>query len=64
MVIDLSNSPSFDRKAALEFFETSGSNLLVAEAAAGIRHHVTLSIVGPTEYLTMSISAPKSCKRN
>jgi uncharacterized protein YbjT (DUF2867 family) len=46
VVIDLSNPPSFDRKAALEFFETSGRNLLAAEAAAGIWHHVTLSIVG------------------
>jgi uncharacterized protein YbjT (DUF2867 family) len=46
VVIDLSNPPSFDRKAVLEFFETSGSNLLAAEAAAGIWHHVTLSIVG------------------
>jgi uncharacterized protein YbjT (DUF2867 family) len=46
VVIDLSNAPSFDPKAVLEFFETSGRNLLAAEAAAGIRHHVTLSIVG------------------
>src|SRR5580692_11747873 len=46
-VIDLANSPSFEDKAVLEFFETSGHNLLAAEAAAGgIRHHVALSIVG------------------
>ena len=46
-VIDLTNSPSFEDKAVLEFFETSGRNLLAAEAAAGgIRHHVALSIVG------------------
>jgi uncharacterized protein YbjT (DUF2867 family) len=45
-VIDLANSPSFEDKAALEFFETSGRNLLAAEAAAGVRHHVALSIVG------------------
>jgi uncharacterized protein YbjT (DUF2867 family) len=45
-VIDLANSPSFEDKAVLEFFETSGRNLLAAEAAAGIRHHVALSIVG------------------
>ena len=46
VVIDLSNAPSSDRQAVLEFFETSGRNLVAAEAAAGIRHHVTLSIVG------------------
>src|SRR5437764_775845 len=46
VVIDLANSPSFEDKAVLEFFETSGHNLLAAEAAAGVRHHVALSIVG------------------
>jgi uncharacterized protein YbjT (DUF2867 family) len=46
VVIDLANSPSFENRAVLEFFETSGRNLLAAEAAAGVRHHVALSIVG------------------
>jgi uncharacterized protein YbjT (DUF2867 family) len=46
VVIDLANSPSFEDKAVLEFFETSGRNLLAAEARAGTRHHVALSIVG------------------
>jgi uncharacterized protein YbjT (DUF2867 family) len=46
VVIDLSNSPSFESKAVLEFFEMSGRNLLAAEAATGARHHVALSIVG------------------
>lgn len=46
VVIDLANSRSFEDKAVLEFFETSGRNLLAAEAAAGVGHHVTLSIVG------------------
>src|SRR5438128_11145788 len=46
VVIDLTNSPSFEDRAVLEFFETSGRNLLPAEAAAGVRHHVALSIVG------------------
>jgi uncharacterized protein YbjT (DUF2867 family) len=46
VVIDVANSPSFEDNAALEFFETSGRNLLAAEAAAGVRHHVALSIVG------------------
>src|ERR1700733_2120332 len=46
VVIDLANSPSFEDQAVLEFFETSGRNLLAAETAAGVRHHVALSIVG------------------
>jgi uncharacterized protein YbjT (DUF2867 family) len=46
VVIDLADSPSFEDKAVLEFFETSGRNLLAAEAAAGVRHHVLLSMVG------------------
>src|SRR6478752_3341150 len=46
VVIDLANSPSFEDKAVLEFFQTSGRNLLGAEAAAGVQHHVGLSIVG------------------
>jgi len=46
VVVDLANSPSFEDKVVLEFFETSERNLLPAEAAAGIRHHVALSIVG------------------
>src|ERR671918_904643 len=45
VVIDLANSPSFEDRAVLEFFETSGRNLLAAEAAAGVGHHVALSIV-------------------
>jgi uncharacterized protein YbjT (DUF2867 family) len=46
VVIDLANSPSFENKAVLEFFETSGRNVHAAEAAAGVRHHVAVSIVG------------------
>src|SRR5436190_18454508 len=46
VVIDLANSPSVEDRAVLEFFETSGRNLLPAEATAGVRHHVALSIVG------------------
>jgi len=46
VVIDLANSPSFEDKAVLEFFQAAGRNLLPAEAAAGVRHHVALSIVG------------------
>jgi uncharacterized protein YbjT (DUF2867 family) len=46
VVIDLTNSPLFEDKAVLEFFETAGRNLLAAEAAAGVKHHIALSIVG------------------
>ena len=46
VVIDLANSPTFEDKAVLEFFETSGHKLLAAKSAAGVRHHVALSIVG------------------
>src|SRR5947207_4973093 len=53
VVIDLANSPSFEDEAVLDFFETSGRNLLAAEAAAGVRHHVALSVVG-TERLLAS----------
>ena len=53
VVIDVSNSPSFEDAAVLEFFETSTRNLLAAEAAAGVGHHVALSVVG-TERLQQS----------
>jgi uncharacterized protein YbjT (DUF2867 family) len=46
VVVDLANAPVWEDKAVLEFFETSGRNLLAAEAAAGVRHHIALSIVG------------------
>ncbi|WP_341487809.1 SDR family oxidoreductase [Pararhizobium sp. A13] len=46
VVVDVANAPVWEDKAVLEFFETSGRNLLAAEAAAGVRHHVALSIVG------------------
>jgi uncharacterized protein YbjT (DUF2867 family) len=53
VVVDVANSPSFEDKPALEFFETSGRNLLAAEKAAGVKHHVALSVVG-TDRLTGS----------
>src|ERR1041384_4994051 len=53
VVVDVANSPSFEDKPALEFFETSGRNLLAGEKAAGVRYHVALSVVG-TDRLTGS----------
>jgi uncharacterized protein YbjT (DUF2867 family) len=53
VVVDVSNSPSFEDDAVMEFFTTSTTNLLTAEVDAGVRHHVALSVVG-TERLTES----------
>src|SRR5687767_12636047 len=53
VVVDVSNSPSFEDAAVLNFFETSTRNLLAAEAEEGVRHHVALSVVG-TERLAES----------
>jgi uncharacterized protein YbjT (DUF2867 family) len=46
VVVDLANSPSFEDAAVLKFFETAGRNLLASEAAAGVGHHLALSVVG------------------
>jgi uncharacterized protein YbjT (DUF2867 family) len=46
VVVDVSNSPSFDDQTAMDFFRTAGRNLAAAEAAAGVKHHVALSVVG------------------
>lgn len=50
VVVDMANSPSFEDKAAMDFFQTAGKNLIEAETAAGVQHHVALSVVG-TEQL-------------
>jgi uncharacterized protein YbjT (DUF2867 family) len=51
VVVDVANSPSWEDKAVLEFFETSGRNLLAAEAVAGVGHHIALSVVGTDRLL-------------
>lgn len=51
IVFDVANSPSFEDQAALEFFQTSGHNLLAAEATAGVQHHIALSVVGTDRLL-------------
>ena len=53
VVVDVANSPSFEDTAVMHFFETAGHNLIAAEAAAGVQHHVALSVVG-TERLQAS----------
>src|SRR2546426_4149823 len=56
VVVDVANSPSFEDQAAMDFFQTAGKNLTAAEEAAGIKHHVALSVVG-TERLQDSIKS-------
>lgn len=64
VVIDLSNSPSFEDKAVLDFFETSGRNLLAAEAAAGVKHHIALSVVGTERMLDSGYFRAKMAQEN
>ena len=63
VVVDLANSPSFEAKPALEFFQTAGRNLLAAEATAGVGHHIALSVVAPTASRAAAISAPSWPRR-
>ncbi|WP_367875360.1 SDR family oxidoreductase [Luteolibacter sp. Populi] len=64
VVIDVANSPSFEDKAVMEFFETSGRNLLAAEAAAGVKHHVALSVVGTERMLASGYFRGKMAQEN
>ncbi|HWB06631.1 MAG TPA: SDR family oxidoreductase [Verrucomicrobiales bacterium] len=64
VVVDVANAPSWEDKAVLEFFETSGRNLLAAEAAAGVRHHVALSVVGTERLLESGYFRGKMAQEN
>lgn len=64
VVIDLSNSPSFEDQAVLDFFETSGRNILAAEQAAGIKHHIALSVVGTERMLESGYFRAKMAQEN
>jgi uncharacterized protein YbjT (DUF2867 family) len=64
VVIDVSNSPSFEDAAVLDFFETSGRNLLAAEQAAGVRHHIALSVVGTERMLDSGYFRGKMAQEN
>lgn len=64
VVIDLSNSPSFEDQAVLDFFETSGRNLLAAEEAAGVKHHIALSVVGTERMLESGYFRAKMAQEN
>jgi uncharacterized protein YbjT (DUF2867 family) len=64
VVVAVANSPSFEDKAVLEFFETSGRNLAAAEVAAGVEHHVALSVVGTDRLLTSGYFRAKMAQEN
>lgn len=64
VVVDVANSPSFEDKPVMEFFDTSGRNLLAAEAAAGVKHHVALSVVGTERLLSSGYFRAKWVQEN
>jgi uncharacterized protein YbjT (DUF2867 family) len=64
VVVDVANSPSFDDKPVMEFFETSGRNLMAAEKAAGVQHHVALSVVGTDRLLASGYFRAKMAQEN
>ena len=64
VVVDVANAPSWEDKAVLEFFETSGRNLLAAEAVAGVKHHVALSVVGTDRLLASGYFRAKMAQEN
>jgi uncharacterized protein YbjT (DUF2867 family) len=64
VVVDVANAPSWEDKAVLEFFETSGKNLLAAEAKAGVKHHVALSVVGTERLLASGYFRAKLAQEN
>lgn len=64
VVVDLANSPSFEDKAAMDFFQTAGKNIFAAEAAAGVKHHVALSVVGTERMLASGYFRAKLAQEN
>jgi uncharacterized protein YbjT (DUF2867 family) len=64
VVVDVANAPSWEDQAVLSFFETSGRNLLAAEAVAGVRHHVALSVVGTERLLESGYFRAKMAQEN
>jgi len=64
VVVDVANSPSFEDKAAMEFFEAAGRNLFPAEKAAGVEHHVALSVVGTERLLKSGYFRAKMAQEN
>lgn len=64
VVVDVANSPSFEDKAVMDFFTTSSRNLLAAEKAAGVKHHVALSIVGTQRVADSGYLRAKAAQEN
>src|SRR5437763_5704031 len=64
VVVDVANAPSWEDKAVLEFFETSGRNILTAEATAAVGHHVALSVVGTDRLLASGYFRAKMAQEN
>src|SRR5438477_6794475 len=64
VVVDVANAPSWEDEAVLAFFETSGRNLLAAEAVAGVGHHVALSVVGTDRLLASGYFRAKMAQEN
>lgn len=64
VVVDVANSPSFDDAAVMDFFLTSGRNLLAAEKAAGVKHHVALSVVGTQRMVESGYLRAKAAQEN
>ena len=64
VVVDVSNSPDWEDNAVMHFFQTSTRNLLAAEAAAGVNHHIALSVVGTDRLQQSGTSAQSSPKRS
>src|SRR5436305_2033712 len=64
VVVDVANAPSWEDRAVLEFFETAGRNLLAAETAAGVGHHVALSVVGTDRLLAGGYFRAKMAQEN
>src|SRR5262249_52777425 len=64
VVVDVANAPSWEDQAVLSFFETSGRNLLAAEAASGVGHHIALSVVGTERLLESGYFRAKMAQEN
>lgn len=64
VVVDVANAPNWEDQAVLEFFEKSGRNLLAAEAAAGVKHHIALSVVGTERLLASGYFRAKLAQEN
>ncbi len=64
VVVDVANAPSWEDKAVMEFFETSGRNLLAAEATAKVRHHLALSVVGTERLIASGYFRAKLAQEN